>query len=1033
MTRLRGLVALAALLMFVVGIPYALVIYGNWPFTGLPNSGRLHDLTDTVVSDSTVFAVLTIAAWMVWAAFTASVLVELGATIRGIQAPRVAFAGPMQRSARILVAAIVLAATIRNTAPIASAAAAATTPSRRSASAVVVDIGIVNPSADPTGPWAPQVAASSRATSTTVGSDVVTVRRGDSAWSIAEAQLGDGMRWRELWELNHDVAQADGRAWTDPQVIRVGWQLRLPSDTIEPAPAVPAVATPTTPAATVAITYIVEPGDTLTKIASEQLGDPARYTEIYDLNRGVEQPDGRQLTDPNLIVAGWQLQLPSPPATPTEPTPPPPPLVQPETPPSTPTSPTSPSGPATTLPPPTTPPTLAPDPPTAASVDPGPDDQPPSTTLLPAPSHQTATDHRDSGDDDSGSTWAATAPVLLGVTGALVLATGLLGRLRWLRRRQATRSRHNRLPEPGVDPVEQAVVCAADVPLVRWAGQALAELCSRLDPHRVSGVPLAVELSDETGIELLWDRPQSDPPTPWSGADGGRAWRLTYDPEAAVPVDDLPAALPGLVTVGFREGRQLLVNLEAFGALLVTGDKLRVESFLRAVAVEFASGDELSDAYVHTVNVDVGLELPRLDECTPERAVERIESIAESVSSALAAAGTETSFGYRTGTAGGHIEINVFVANTIDEQSAARLVAVSPANRGVAVVTGSSHVHGPGCARLTIEPDGIARFEPLGVTFNAAGVPAPTASQLKVLLDDAAVIDVAEDGDADQLRFEGTVTAYDVAGDDGGDESRIIPSTATNIDTGQRSPLDAGMIVKVLGTPRIPDRPNLKRRETILTAFLACREGAVNASAVQDALWNGQAVQGKTLWNLVGATRTALGQLPDGTWVLPPSDRNRRMQGLAEGVTTDLAILRYLCDQARQVSSSEAIGLLQQGLGHVEGPPFDADGYDWAHHGTQHVAEAAALIERAVEHLVNLALDVDDTGIARDAIRIGLRGLPGHEVLYRLRMRVEHHAGNLSGVAVAFDELVQYLAEFETVPSSATVELHRDLVRPSRA
>jgi hypothetical protein len=202
----------------------------------------------------------------------------------------------------------------------------------------------------------------------------------------------------------------------------------------------------------------------------------------------------------------------------------------------------------------------------------------------------------------------------------------------------------------------------------------------------------------------------------------------------------------------------------------------------------------------------------------------------------------------------------------------------------------------------------------------------------------------------------------------------------------------------------------------------------VNASAVQDALWNGQAVQGKTVWNLVGRTRTALGQLPDGTWALPPSDRNRRMRGLAPGVTTDLAILRHLYEQALDVSSAEAIGLLRQGLALVEGPPFDADRYDWAHHGTQDVAEASRLVEQASEQLVDLALDNDDIDTARESITQGLRGLPGDEILYRLRMRVEHHAGNLPGVTAAYDELLRYLAELETEPSPSTVELHRELL-----
>jgi hypothetical protein len=237
----------------------------------------------------------------------------------------------------------------------------------------------------------------------------------------------------------------------------------------------------------------------------------------------------------------------------------------------------------------------------------------------------------------------------------------------------------------------------------------------------------------------------------------------------------------------------------------------------------------------------------------------------------------------------------------------------------------------------------------------------------------------------------------------------------------------------VLGTPRVPDRPNLKRRELILTVFLACRGGRVSASAVQDALWNGRAVQGKTVWNLVGQTRSALGLLPDGTDVLPPSDRTLRMKGLSAGVTTDLAIVRCLYEQAQTVSSSEAIGLLRRALALVEGPPFDADGYDWAHHGTQDVSDASRLIEQSAEQLVNLALDNDDIDIAREAVAQGLRGLPGDEVLYRLRMKVEHHAGNLTGVSAAFDELMRHLADFDTDPSPSTLDLRRELLGATRA
>ena len=53
----------------------------------------------------------------------------------------------------------------------------------------------------------------------------------------------------------------------------------------------------------------VKPGDTLRKIAMAYLGDENRWPEIYDLNRGVVQADGRRLTNPNVIRIGWVLRI----------------------------------------------------------------------------------------------------------------------------------------------------------------------------------------------------------------------------------------------------------------------------------------------------------------------------------------------------------------------------------------------------------------------------------------------------------------------------------------------------------------------------------------------------------------------------------------------------------------------------------------------------------------------------------------------------------------------------------------------------
>lgn len=65
----------------------------------------------------------------------------------------------------------------------------------------------------------------------------------------------------------------------------------------------------TAPRGAVPRTYTVRPGDTLASIAESQLGHESLWPEIFALNRGSAQPDGGQLTDPNLLQPGWALDL----------------------------------------------------------------------------------------------------------------------------------------------------------------------------------------------------------------------------------------------------------------------------------------------------------------------------------------------------------------------------------------------------------------------------------------------------------------------------------------------------------------------------------------------------------------------------------------------------------------------------------------------------------------------------------------------------------------------------------------------------
>jgi DNA-binding SARP family transcriptional activator len=74
--------------------------------------------------------------------------------------------------------------------------------------------------------------------------------------------------------------------------------------------------------------------DSLWRIAQRTLGDGTRWPEIYELNKGTPQPNGRTFTAPSLIFPGQELALPAGErAQPEPPQPPPPPVTT--TPPTT--------------------------------------------------------------------------------------------------------------------------------------------------------------------------------------------------------------------------------------------------------------------------------------------------------------------------------------------------------------------------------------------------------------------------------------------------------------------------------------------------------------------------------------------------------------------------------------------------------------------------------------------------------------------------------------------------------------------------
>ena len=101
----------------------------------------------------------------------------------------------------------------------------------------------------PADPSAPDPPAAARTRDATPAPPTYVVAPGDSLWQIAERQLGDPLRWQELWQLNRDRRMPDGRTLHRPGLILPGWVLRLPADAARAAPpaTVPPAAAPGPP------------------------------------------------------------------------------------------------------------------------------------------------------------------------------------------------------------------------------------------------------------------------------------------------------------------------------------------------------------------------------------------------------------------------------------------------------------------------------------------------------------------------------------------------------------------------------------------------------------------------------------------------------------------------------------------------------------------------------------------------------------------------------------------------------------------
>ncbi len=227
----RALSALA-LLGLVVGVPVLLwLLAGSEPF---PKALPTKETLTGQLSFTTLLDVLLFVVWLAWLFFVVCVAVEIAAARRGGLAQPVPLGGPVQKLARALVGALLLAEVISG--PAASAMAPAEHSGAEVAAASAVQDSRQAP-ADHQTRAERRAAHEITAQEHLVGHKVYTVAAPkdgyhDNLWDIAERVLGDGRRYREIYELNKGLVQLDGRKLELARLIQPGWNLVVPDDAV---------------------------------------------------------------------------------------------------------------------------------------------------------------------------------------------------------------------------------------------------------------------------------------------------------------------------------------------------------------------------------------------------------------------------------------------------------------------------------------------------------------------------------------------------------------------------------------------------------------------------------------------------------------------------------------------------------------------------------------------------------------------------------------------------------------------------------
>ena len=1000
---LRGLASLVATVVLLAGVPAGLVTLVGWPLpTSLPDGDTLSRALNTGVSDEFVVNTLAVIAWLAWAQLALALIVEAVAVVHGRQPRDLPLVRGLQPIAARLVAGIVLLAS-----PIQPARAAADSPRvpvamRMTSIEQVVDLDGFDASSG----QAPVPAAAESPVS--AGVRTVTVQRHDTYWALAERELDDGLRWREIRDLNVGRTMPGGHTIVSgDDTLRAGWSLQLP---------VESRGTHSLPSPE---EVIVEPGDNLWDLSEDQLAvdlarDPADaevvpyWLDVIDANRDRLVESG----DPSLIHPGQTMVLP-----PTGHGSGPPPEGQP---PSAPSS----ASPTVPAPPP------QPDPSPTTTVPPGPTEAPTATA---APTVGGSVD-----PEDDGSNTSVPWTVAVGGISSIALAVGAKRAID-RRRRRFSLDHPGRASLPTRDAdrkVHRRIVASADEQTIGDLRSAMTHLSRQLADSEVTSRPRVVQHGDHR-LEVLMDTPATDAPEGWRAEGDGFLWVWEASEPPGPPTGD--CAAPLLATMGQPDdGAQLYLDLEAEALIELVGDPECARGLARSIATEVALSPLAHTVRVLVVGDLLGVGSSTLEHLSVVDSWQEVEADigawAEQSHAVLDEAGWTSTFAARAVDPDHEALAPLLVVSAKHPPPGlvAHLQAHRPAATALVVADAFDH------AACTIEcqPEVLAITD-IDLTCVPQELDDDTLASMIRILDTAELDD--EPAAPDLEGVAGAEPVLDIRDtDDVEDRPQLfqVPygsnghknAQATSEQTQFTEP-DYEVVVRLLGEIRVDGPRPLRPKPTAVVAYIALHR-SVSIEALEDACWADPSPGlRKRLKDVMSECRSGIGShnLPvstDGHYTVGPS------------VVTDLELFDRRVERAADEPPAEQADAYRSALDLVTGkiltyPSRAGSSFGWI--DTENLRSQWELrIQSVAQHCIETYLSIDAPDDAIDVANHILQALPLNTAITEALMRAHAAAGNTQAVETVYRAHAEGLDRILNVdPEESTAALFRDLA-PTR-